>query len=231
VAKVGLTASARDLIRKENGFLQTAPSQTQGIPKILGSFHGTDREAFALSFLAGHSPRPDERGAMAGLLRAWINPQRLLTVLQTAAWARLERSGACNGPDARLAQQLAVRIICSVIHHGDFAPWNIKVNGGRWSVVDWERGEMDGIAGWDWFHYVLQTGILVQRKSTRMLLEEVEEMFQSELFRTYAKQAGIAGIERELLQAYLLHLVGVIKPAEGLAQAQDLLQALSKMSN
>ena len=41
------------------------------------------------------------------------------------------------------------------------------------------------------------------------------------------RAAGIAGCERELVLAYLLHVVEVIKPSEGLAPTRDLLHALS----
>jgi hypothetical protein len=41
------------------------------------------------------------------------------------------------------------------------------------------------------------------------------------------RRAGIVGCERELVLAYLLHSVEVIKPSEGLAPTRALLQALA----
>jgi len=94
-------------------------------------------------------------------------------------------------------------------------------------VLDWERGELDGIPGWDWFHYVIQPGILVERLSTTDLVQRIETLLAAESFAAYAGRAGILGCERELLLAYLLHAVEVIKPSEGLAATRELLGAMA----
>jgi len=115
------------------------------------------------------------------------------------------------------------------VQHGDFVPWNIKVSSeGGWTVLDWERGELTGIPGWDWFHYVLQTGLLVKRMTTQTLVERAEALLASDNFRGYASRAGISGVERELLLSYLFHLVEVIQPSEGRVQSRNLLTALAE---
>ena len=114
------------------------------------------------------------------------------------------------------------------MHHGDFVPWNIKVSpSGAWTVLDWERGEATGIPGWDWFHYVIQSAILVAHLPTSALVQLIEELLGSEVFRQYAARGGIVGCERELALTYLLHVVEVIKPSEGLEPTRELLGALS----
>ena len=120
------------------------------------------------------------------------------------------------------------RTVHPAIYHGDLAPWNIKVSpAGAWTVLDWERGEPTGIPGWDWFHYVIQSGILVGRLSTPVLAQRVESLLRSDAFKQYAARAGILGCERDLVLAYLLHVVEVLKPSEGLAASRELLHALS----
>ncbi len=94
-------------------------------------------------------------------------------------------------------------------------------------MLDWERAELAGLPGWDWFHYVIQCAILVERLSTPALAQRVERLMASAPFQRYAEQGGIRGCERELLLAYLLHVVHVIKPSEGLAQTQGLFDALA----
>jgi hypothetical protein len=119
------------------------------------------------------------------------------------------------------------RSVSTSIQHGDFAPWNIKVSaGGTWTVLDWERGNLQGVPALDWFHYEIQTGILVHKSSTEKLLERIKWLIASEPFKQYARQAGIAGLEKTLLSAYLLNLVETIKPAEGLTASRALLEAL-----
>jgi hypothetical protein len=52
-------------------------------------------------------------------------------------------------------------------------------------------------------------------------------LFSSRPFAEYAVRAGIKGLEWDLLIAYLLHLVEVIRPSEGLAANRELLEAVS----
>src|SRR5256885_1368682 len=102
------------------------------------------------------------------------------------------------------------------IQHGDFARWNIKVHpSGSWTVLDWERGQLEGIPAWDWFHYYLQSAILVEKLSGDALIERAEAILQTNDFENYAEQSRIKAIARPLMIAYLLHLVHVIQPSEG----------------
>ncbi len=41
--------------------------------------------------------------------------------------------------------------------HGDFAPWNILAVAGQYYVYDWEYASRAASAGWDLFHFFLQT--------------------------------------------------------------------------
>jgi hypothetical protein len=96
-------------------------------------------------------------------------------------------------------------------------------------VLDWERGELNGVPGWDWFHYVLQAAILVERLPTAALIGRIEGLFSSESFKSYAARASISGSERGLLLAYLLHCVEVIKPSEGLQAIRELFRAIRSL--
>jgi hypothetical protein len=117
--------------------------------------------------------------------------------------------------------------MAGVLFHGDFAPWNIKVSDkGVWTVLDWERGQTNGVPGWDWFHFVIQPAILVERLPMPKLVEKVEKLLRSYLFREYASKVGCLQKERELMLGYLLYCIHVIQPSEGLEENQELLDAL-----
>jgi hypothetical protein len=228
VIKAGLSEPARRLIAKEESFLKEVPAGTRGIPRLRAAFRSPRLCALALDFFAGDSPRAQYEGALPPLLESWIDPNRQIAVADTPDWARLEKACSGNNPLPVAVGQLRKHHIQSAIHHGDFAPWNIKVSpAGAWTVLDWERGERIGIPGWDWFHYVIQSAILVERLPTSALVERVTSLQDSAAFRQYAARGGIAGCERELVLAYLLHVAEVIKPSEGLTPTRDLLQALS----
>ena len=228
VAKAGLSERARALVEQEESFLATVPPGTKGVPRLGATFKGAHLRALALDFFGGDSPRPEDEAALPGLLESWVDSKQRIAVSDTLDWRRLERAGSGNSLFSGIASQLRGLTIASVIQHGDFAPWNIKVSpGGTWTVLDWERGELIGLPGWDWFHYVIQSAILVGRLPTAALVERVEGLLASAAFRHYAARAGIVGCERDLVRAYLLHVVEVIKPSEGLAPTRELLHALS----
>jgi hypothetical protein len=228
VIKAGLSEQARGLIEREESFLMAVPADTKGVPRLRTAFQSPRWRALALDFFAGDSPRPHQQEALPPLLESWIDPKRRILVSDAPDWARLEK--ACSGdPLFRLiAGSLSGRTFQAALQHGDLAPWNIRVSpAGDWTVLDWERGELTGIPGWDWFHYVVQSAILVERLPTSALVQRVEALLGSEAFRRYAERAGILGYERELVLAYLLQLTEVIKPSEGLSPARDLLHALA----
>jgi len=228
VVKAGLSEQAKTLIEREEAFLAAVPATTKGIPKLRSTFRSPRLRALALDFYAGDSPRPEQEVALLTLLELWIDPKKQVTVFETPCWARLEQACAGNSLFPGMAGQLRGRTIPSTIQHGDFAPWNVKVSAaGAWKVLDWERGELTGIPGWDWFHYVIQNAILVRCLPTAALVQRVENLLDSAPFRQYAARGGITGCERELVLAYLLHVAEVIRPSEGLTATRELLSALA----
>jgi len=60
-----------------------------------------------------------------------------------------------------------------VINHGDFAPWNLILDGNVARAVDWEEGCMEGFPHLDLCHYLLQTAALVYRWSAGRTLRYV----------------------------------------------------------
>jgi hypothetical protein len=226
VVKAGLSGPARALIQKEQSFLE-AVSGAPGVPRLRGTFQSSRLQALALDYFAGDSPRPRHDAALPALLWSWVDVKRTVTLSETPEWRRLEAAAAASPSWPALARRLRARALHPVLAHGDLAPWNIKLSPqGAWTVLDWERGEQTGIAGWDWFHYIIQRAILVERRPLARLVGRVEELLSSEPFRRYAAQAGIAGFERELVLAYLLYSAEVVKPAEGLGQTRELLNAV-----
>jgi hypothetical protein len=228
VVKVGLSQQARGLVEREESFLAAVPAGTRGVPRLRAASQSPLWRALALDYFAGDSPRPQQENALPPLLESWLDPRRRILVSDAPGWVRLERACAGDRLFRVIAGKLSGKAFQAVLQHGDLAPWNIKVSpAGAWTVLDWERGELAGIPGWDWFHYVIQSAILVGRLPTSALMQRVEGLLGSEAFQRYAERAGIRGYERELVLAYLLHVAEVIKPSEGLAPTRELLHALA----
>ena len=228
VVKAGLSEQAQGLIEREEAFLSAVPADTRGVPRLRATFQSPRLRALALDFFAGDSPRAHEAEALPSLLELWLDPKRRIQVSDAPDWARLERACSDDSLFRGIAGRLSGKSFQAALQHGDLAPWNIKVSpAGVWTVLDWERGELTGIPGWDWFHYTIQSAILVERLPTSVLVQRVEGLLGSEAFQRYAERAGIRGCERELVLAYLLHAAEVIKPSEGLAPTRELLHALA----
>jgi hypothetical protein len=226
IVKAGLSEPAKALIEKEQQFLSSISPNAIGIPKLRAPFADERVKAFALNFAEGESPRSQDLEKLSIVLISWISNIKI-ALCETAAWQQLE-NGLRLVPAYPALRQLGDRNIRACIQHGDFAPWNIKAaRNGSWTVLDWERGALNGIPGWDWFHYIIQTTILVEHKSVHEIASRIEALLQSETFKNYSKQSGVSEIERELVIAYLIHLIEVIKPAEGLEANRALLTTLS----
>ena len=225
VVKAGMGEAAGQLIQREQHFLASVPASLAGVPKLLGTFCGDNLSAFAMEFLDGEFSSSADTGMMAGLMNSWVQEKQTVFLAATAPWRELAAAGSSSPLWPRL-EKLGARSMRPVIWHGDFAPWNMKLDRrtGRCVVFDWERGQLTGVPGWDWFHYVIQTGVLVKKLSPGGLRGELEKLLRSEKFIAYAGRCGIADIAKELALAYLLYNVEVLKPSEGREETRALLE-------
>ena len=226
VVKAGCTARARDLIEHEIAFLSLVPEKTKGISRLLRTYSSGQISALAMPFYEGKSPQPQDEAKLPLLMKSWIDSQNLVAVADMPAWSRLNNSANPPGLQSLLTN-VGSRKVHPCISHGDFVPWNAKTSKqGDWTVLDWERGELVGIPGWDWFHYLIQPAILVRHERTSELVRMIEALLETEGFKRYASLSEIAGMERELVLAYLGHFVDVIRPSEGIEQNEALLSSL-----
>jgi hypothetical protein len=228
VVKAGVGEEARRLIQKENLFLRSVPAGVAGVPKMKSAFASSRVEALAMEYVSGEAAGADDWNEAGILLSAWVNPERRIRLEDVGAWQRLKTAQG-NGPIfKKLMTALGQIEFGATLYHGDFAPWNIKVSDGNWIAVDWERGELAGIPGWDWFHFVVQSGILVKKLRAEDLVERLEELLAAKMFHDYAERAGIAGREKVLAVAYLFYCVKELRPSEGAEVGERLLTLLAE---
>jgi len=57
--------------------------------------------------------------------------------------------------------------------HGDFTPWNVRVDRSGLAVFDWEYAREGRAIGWDVFHFLVATGLELKRQSARDLYRGV----------------------------------------------------------
>lgn len=229
VVKAGVGGRAVELIGAEVKALRTLAG-VPGVPPLRGEFETDSLRAFALDFCPGESPVPAAKLALLDLLTAWIQPQRTIPARQLPALIRLQEFVVRKPELAMLLEALAAVAVHPVIMHGDFTPWNVKVaaRDGSWLVLDWERGETDGVPGWDWFHFVIQTELLVKRRAPEAIAQKLRKLMGSPLFQRYAAATKIVGHEQALLCAYLAYFTQVIRPSEGCDAAEELLRYIMR---
>jgi len=228
IVKAGFSEPAKALVEKEQQFLATLPASARGIPKLRASFVDHRVTAFSMDFAEGQSPRPDDDHELVSVLGSWLLPDKQIALYETDPWQRLESNPQFSQKYPALYRLRDCKIQ-TTIQHGDFAPWNIKApQNGSWTVLDWERGTLKGIPGWDWFHFVIQNAILVARRPVIEIAQAIESLLLSGAFKFYSLPTGTADLDRELVIAYLIHLIEVVKPAEGLEQNRGLLRTLSE---
>ncbi|WP_273445663.1 phosphotransferase family protein [Neolewinella agarilytica] len=65
--------------------------------------------------------------------------------------------------------------------HGDFTPWNtLRTNDDQLAIIDWELGQTEMPLGFDFFHFHLQNGIMVERKSWQQIYRGMQEVLTEE---------------------------------------------------
>ncbi|MEQ9619039.1 MAG: phosphotransferase [Deltaproteobacteria bacterium] len=77
------------------------------------------------------------------------------------------------------------------ISHGDFAPWNAFVRDGRLFLYDWEYSREDTPAGWDLFHFIFQTNVLLEKKRADELYKVIFSDTHHSVTRWYWEKLDI----------------------------------------
>jgi hypothetical protein len=222
IVKVGLSPEARELVRREHRFLSENSHQFSGLPAPLGFSDESQHTSLALPYIEGRSPAADEATHAATLLSSWRTDTDPVPLAGFPAWKTLDITDPIF---QSLPQDLTSFKIHPVLMHGDFAPWNVRVSPhGTWTAFDWERGQFPGVPGWDWFHYIVQTSILVRHDSPRETLFRLKQLFITSPFKSYAQHVGIANGLPVILAGYLLHnkMHGLSGDAESIDQISRL---------
>ena len=228
VIKIGLNAAGRAATDQEADLLEKLPPGKLGCIRLTNRLNTPALSLFATAYFPGDSPADD--AGMEHLFHDWLNPGPAVPLASLEVWREFATKVAATDPGnwQVINTALAGKTARTTLQHGDFAPWNIRaVNAQNLQVFDWERGCLQGIPGWDWFHFVVQTAILARRLSVERVAAEVEQLLQSDRFQKYAQAAGISDFVQPLLLAYLLHQRWVIVPREGGQQTAELYELLS----
>lgn len=88
--------------------------------------------------------------------------------------------------------------------HGDFTPWNMFLGKDRLRVYDWEVAGTRPVF-YDFFHFIFQTGVLIEHISYPQIREKIADVFRKPLAKMVVKELGLN--THQLLKLYLLDVV------------------------
>jgi len=231
VVKAGVGSDrALELIRNEASFLKTAPASTLHAPALQGTFDNGDIAALAIDYAAGATPGLGDAAPVPELLESWVSRELPVRFGDLPLARRFAAGARTDAATQRILSQLNQVSFQPAIHHGDFAPWNIRVDPvtRRWTVLDWERGEPAGPPAWDWFHFVIQPEVLVRRASPEVTLCRFEKFRRSAAFNQYAALAGIQTNIDLLLLGYVTYCRDITRQTEGMPTIEGLAERLMK---
>ncbi len=96
--------------------------------------------------------------------------------------------------------------------HGDFTPWNVKLNDDRIVVFDWEYARQDGLPGRDVFHFIFQTMRFLRKYNPQGMFDVVLKDLQLRArVRMHLADLGLTDIPQEFcLLLYGLERIATI---------------------
>ncbi len=230
VFKAGNTEEARRMVHREYEFLRSAPAGIFHLPAVRDLIEEKDWTAFSMEFVHGNSPGwPASDREIESVLTSWIDTTATVRLADTRPWKELAQNLGSGIPG--WFPEFGETRIHPCLFHGDFAPWNVRIDAtGRWSVIDWERGERQGVPGWDWLHFDIQSALLLKRPNPTTLIDLLRQTVFSPSFQNYLRVSRLPGREELLVLSYLLYCEKVFRP-HGLIEAIRELRHLIETTN
>jgi thymidylate kinase len=134
-------------------------------------------------------------------LDVWRETKEHLSSIKTIADSRIPK-GLIRKLEMMVTEMDSDMYLDVTFSHGDFTPWNMfQDSRGNLTVYDWELAQNEIPFGFDAFHFIIQNGILTERKSWRELERQITESLfaNSVLFARYSPTQ-----QRMYLKLYLL---------------------------
>jgi hypothetical protein len=173
--KLGLTKPASDRVRHEASVLEDLAGLRPQVPGVLYSGEWQNSYMLFQSPLEGRNGPSNLAGMHVELLEKLAAMRRVnkpgpqIVEEVGARWNevtwrcdwRWKQLGTATLAAAR--RDLDKVMVPCGLWHGDFAPWNTRVQDGQLSVFDWESCQTGIPLGWDTFHFSVQVASLLKK--------------------------------------------------------------------
>ncbi|MDI9310782.1 MAG: phosphotransferase [Limnohabitans sp.] len=194
--KIATTTTAQSLIQNENQTIQKLASIQEAF--IVPESKSMTASVIQLSDISESDLRPNtiSNAHFIALNAMCAIEKRTISVKNWNAFQQL-KNDFDQIKDDRIPTNLLrkINLLLSKIEenevvettfaHGDFTQWNMYLNNDKLCVYDWELASTDKPKGFDFFHYIIQKGILVDRKNWNEIYHSLNEQFlndSNELF-------------------------------------------------
>lgn len=202
VAKLGLGAEARRMLRQEAAMLDALADGRGHGPRCLGLHEQGEMSILRMPYLAGKPLASGESEDALELLHQWIGGAAPRAIESFEEWPAIRAALEPLPGGAEALGGLAGRMLRPVIAHGDFARWNLRRPAyGPLRVLDWEWGKMEGMPGLDLVHYFAQDARLVSRLDPQEAFLAIEDELGGWRARGYLATTGWGGDPAALILA------------------------------
>lgn len=204
--KIATTNNAQELIKKENRILNNNAFSNFRVPKskqisddIIQLSDVTEKGIRTGKIGSGHLKALDEMNFPNDQI-VKINSWKLFNDL---------RKDFSTIKDERIPKNLMRKINILIdgldpeevvgvsLSHGDFTSWNMYESDGKISLYDWELATYDRPKGFDYFHYLIQQGVMVDRKCWKDIYEDIKDQCSGDFCNT------AFGYDLEIVNRYL----------------------------
>jgi thymidylate kinase len=93
------------------------------------------------------------------------------------------------------------------LSQGDFTQWNMYEINEKIAIYDWELASLERSKGFDYFHFIVQQGILIERKSWKFIYQDILKFSENE----FGNQLFNKGLNESLKWYLLLNVIANLK--------------------
>ncbi len=217
VMKIGVGRYSSELIERERKFIENHGDRFPCFPTIVDSVREEEFAVFCIQYLRINSLDANPEAQLYTCLSQWIHRESCVSLGDLPILDRNQDECAVDDGYEEIFNRVRDVQINPVISHGDLVPWNIRaeMTSEEWVVIDWERGEDLGVPAWDWFHFAVQTSILVHKDSPEAIMDRIVQLQAGRYFRDYAQECGIEDITSELFALYVSYFRHVLMHGRG----------------
>lgn len=184
--KIAHSENATQLIENEYKILKEIQLSTRGF--IAPLTRKVNQNIIQLSDISENGKRTTKiTDAHLKVLQEMALIKKQTLAIENWIWFRQLKSDFLNIQDTRIPQNLVRKItfllntvnnqqqITLGFSQGDFTPWNLYQQENTIAIYDWELARKDRPFAFDYFHFVIQQGVMVDRKNWSTIYNDIKE--------------------------------------------------------